>query len=298
MARRQRLGPIDANFWDIFTLVFGAVLMLLNTILYAYAMFNHRYPPLRAKNLRLISVLWLCTLIWFIGIIGTNFNLNHLFGFPGSCLLFGLWFRILLGIFAFVFIHILRLYTYIRIFRHCRRVTYWVYVWGIAIYLAIILGYGIPMSVLQDQLTVHYYRPLHTCGYGGLFTELSFSVVWAGWAGVAVTAFFARNINTSFREYREMLVIIGLCSAAILYETITHHIRRQYTIHRWSRVISSLAEYMACHTSLGVLLGVPAYNCIFNREEYRRRFFRKMQAGGLASRYGLALPSTDMRSGA
>ncbi|KAJ2804392.1 hypothetical protein H4R21_001658, partial [Coemansia helicoidea] len=157
MSRPSALKPLEPEFWDIFALVVGAVLMLLNTILYAYAMAHHRYPPLRAKNLRLISVLWVCTLVWYLGIIGTNFNIGHLFGeSSSSCTAFGLWLRVLLGVFTFIYIHIMRLYLYIRIFLQVRRVTYRIYLVGCVIYFAMILGFGIPMTILHDSLTVTY----------------------------------------------------------------------------------------------------------------------------------------------
>ncbi|KAJ2712940.1 hypothetical protein H4R19_002495 [Coemansia spiralis] len=282
--------PLEPGFWDISTLVTGAVLTLLNTILFAYAAVHHQYPPLRAKNMRLISLLWLCTVIWYIGIIGTNFNLSHLFGSKTSyCTVFGLWFRILFGVFAFIFIHIMRLYVYIRIFLKARRVTYRVYVTATVFYALIILIYGVPMSILSRTLTVKFVQPLQTCIYGRLFIELSFSVVWAGWAGIVTMAYKARKINTSFREYHEMLLIVILCTIAVLYETISQHIYLKYTLHQWSRVVSTVAEYLACQSSLVILLGVPVYNCIFHREEYKRKFFRKMREDGMSSRYGLTL---------
>ncbi|KAJ1723383.1 hypothetical protein LPJ61_005830, partial [Coemansia biformis] len=261
---------LHAGFWDIFALVFGAVMMLLNTILYVYAMVHHKYPPLRAKNLKLISVLWLCTVIWYIGIIGTLFNLHHLFGVSSSCLLFGLWFRVLLGIFAFIYIHSMRIYIYIRIFVRFQKVTFRVYLVGFVVFVLIIVGYGLPMSILGSQLTVKYITELDTCVYGRVFSELTFSVIWIGWACVLLITFLARNINTSFREYHEMLLIVFLCSTAIAYETISHHIVTNFIFHRWSRVLTAFIEYLANQTSLVILLGTPVYNCIFHREEYKR----------------------------
>ncbi|KAJ1718055.1 hypothetical protein LPJ61_006904, partial [Coemansia biformis] len=261
---------LHAGFWDLFALVFGAVMMLLNTILYVYAMVHHKYPPLRAKNLKLISVLWLCMVTWYIGIIGTDFNLHHLFGAKSGCLLFGLWFRAFLGIFAFLYIHSMRMYIYIRIFVHFKKVTYRVHLVGFVIYAIFVVGYGLPMSILGSQLSVKYIKELETCVYGRLVAELSFSIIWIGWAGMLLITFLARNINTSFREYHEMLLIVALCSTAVVYETIAHHINKRYTFHRWSRVLAAFIEYIANQTSLVILLGTPVYNCIFHREEYKR----------------------------
>ncbi|KAJ1662350.1 hypothetical protein EV178_005956 [Coemansia sp. RSA 1646] len=167
-----------------------------------------------------------------------------------------------------------------------------VYIYGALIFLAIILGYGIPITVLRNTLTVQYVPELGTCIYGTAFIELSFAIVWAGWVSVIIVTIVARNINTSFNEYKEMVIIIILSSITLTYETITHNIVREYVLYRWSRTLSTYMEYLASQTALFVLLGVPIYNCIFNREGYKRQFFEKMRADGMVARYNYTIANT------
>ncbi|KAJ2158370.1 hypothetical protein GGF46_003818 [Coemansia sp. RSA 552] len=268
--------------------------MFLNTLLFLYVLWNRNYKPLKAKNIRLISVLYLSMMIWGLGTLGTDFNLKDMFDFPGSCLLFGLWFRILVGTFMFIFVHILRLYIYIRIFKRFQRVTLKVYVVATVIYLVFILSFGIPISILRSKLTIVFAPQLSTCIYGTVFIELSFAIVWAGWLAILIITYSARNINTSFKEYREMLLIVFLGSTSIVYQSVIHHIVQDFTVHRWTRVTSAFVEYVASQTSLVILLWTPVYNCMFHREEFQRRFFEKMQADGMSARYGLTLPSSGV----
>ncbi|KAJ1859023.1 hypothetical protein GGH12_000868 [Coemansia sp. RSA 1822] len=265
--------------------------MFLNTLLFLYVVWYRNYPPLRAKNIKLIGILYLSMMLWCLGTIGTNFNINGYFDFTSSCVLFALWFRILVGIFMYVFVHIFRLYVYIRIFKRGQQVTYVQYVVAGIVYAVIIAAYGIPVTLMRNKLTVMFVLELRTCVYGRLFTELSFGIVWAGWVAVLVVAYMARNINTSFKEYREMLLIVLLASVAIAYQTVVHHVVREYTAHRWARITSTFFEYLASQTSLVILLRVPVYNCIFHRREFRRKFFDKMKADGMAAQYGMTLPS-------
>ncbi|KAJ2868720.1 hypothetical protein GGI22_000696 [Coemansia erecta] len=266
--------------------------MAINTLMFAYAVWNRKYPPLKAKNMPLISVLYISMLFWFLGTIGTNFNLPGVFDFKSSCIVFASWFRVLLGVFLFIHINIFRLYTYLRIFRELKRMRPRVYVIGALLYLATIMGYGIPITVLHNKLTVEFIPELGTCMYGTVFIELSFAIVWIGWVAVVAVTVVARDINTSFNEYKEMVIIIILSSITITYETIAHNIVRDYVLYRWSRTLSTFMEYLSSQSALFVLLGVPVYNCIFHRESYRRKFFEKMRADGMVARYEYALAST------
>ncbi|KAJ1799874.1 hypothetical protein LPJ59_001522 [Coemansia sp. RSA 2399] len=266
--------------------------MAINTLVFAYAAWNHKYPPLRAKNMPLIAVLYVSMLFWFLGTIGTNFNLPGVFDFKSSCILFASWFRVLLGIFLFIHINVFRLYTYLRIFREMKRMRVHVYVIGAVVYLAIIVAYGIPVTVLRNKLTVQFVPELGTCIYGTVFIELSFAIVWMGWIAVVVVTVVARNINTSFNEYKEMVLIIILSSITLTYETIAHNIVRDYVLYRWSRTLSTYMEYLSSQSALFILLGVPVYNCIFHRESYRREFFEKMRADGMVARYEYMLANT------
>ncbi|KAJ1832857.1 hypothetical protein IWW55_005753 [Coemansia sp. RSA 2706] len=266
--------------------------MFINTLLFLYVLWHREYPPLRAKNIKLIAILYLSMVFWYLGTIGTNFNLKGHLDFSGSCLLFSLWFRIVFGIFMFICVHVFRLYIYIRIFKQVRKVTYRQYLVGAIVFVAVVTGYGVTLSVLRRQLTVRFVPLLGTCVYGTVFAELSFALVWVGWALILVVTFIARDINTSFKEYREMLLIVLLSSISISYETVVHHVVREYTVHQWSRVSSTLFEFLTSQSSLFILLGVPVYNCMFHRDEFRRKFFEKMKADGMASRYQLTLPPT------
>ncbi|KAJ2334754.1 hypothetical protein GGI00_001700 [Coemansia sp. RSA 2681] len=107
-----------------------------------------------------------------------------------------------------------------------------------------------------------------------------------GWLAVLIGTYLARNINTSFNEYREMLAICIISSIVITYLTVVHHILDNYIIVRWARDTTTIFEYFAGQSPLFILLGVPVYNCIFHRAEYQRRFFQKMRADGMATIYG------------
>ncbi|KAJ2267796.1 hypothetical protein J3F81_004948, partial [Coemansia sp. RSA 371] len=245
------------------------------------------------KNIKLLGILYLSMMLWCLGTIGTNFNVDGYFNFTSSCLLLALWSRILVGMFMFAFVHIFRLYVYIRIFKRRQKVTYVQYLAAAILYAVIIAAYGIPVTLMHNKLTVMFVPEFQTCVYGQLFSEMSFGIVWAAWLAFLVMAYMARNINTSFKEYKEMLIIVVLTSISIAYQTVVHHVVREYTAYRWARITSTFFEYLASQTSLVVLLWVPVYNCIFHRREFRRKFFDKMKADGMAARYGMTLPTTS-----
>ncbi|KAJ2898634.1 hypothetical protein IWW38_001308 [Coemansia aciculifera] len=274
------------NGLDIAMITLGAVLMFANTILLIYALLHHTYPPLRAKNLKLIAVLYFSMLIWYLGTIGTNYNLPGMFKFNDSCILFGSWFRILLGIFLYIHVHIVRLYIYIRLFNQSKRVTIKVYVIGFSLYALFVLAYGLPTTILQNQLTVRYIPQLDICDYGEAFKNISFSLVWAGWITILITTYLARNINSSFNEFREMLAICIISSISLTYLTVVHNVVDDYIVHRWARNTTTLFEYLTGQSPLFILLRVPVYNCLFRRTEYQREFFRKMHSDGMAAAYG------------
>ncbi|KAI8319588.1 hypothetical protein GQ54DRAFT_265066 [Martensiomyces pterosporus] len=280
--------------WDLFALILGAALLGMNTLIVLYTLYQRKYPPLRAKNIKLVLVLYASIVIWYIGSIGTNLNMRAFHTFNNSCVVYASWLRVLFGMFLFIFVHILRLYLYIRIFNKVKKITIWCYVVPAIIYVVIVLGFGLPATLLQSSLSVQYIQSLGVCTYGTAFKEISFAVVWLGWLGVLLAAFLARNINTSFNEFREMVLICVVTSIAIAYLSILHHIVSNYIIITWARVTTTMFEYLGCQTSLAILLGVPVYNCIFHHDEYKRRFYEKMRSDGMVSRYRLTMERSEV----
>ncbi|KAI8319587.1 hypothetical protein GQ54DRAFT_335451 [Martensiomyces pterosporus] len=274
--------------WDLFALIFGAVLVGLNTLLVLYAVYWRKYPPLRAKNIKLIVALYVPMTLWYFGTIGTNLNIRLLV-FKDSCIVFASWLRVLLGTFLYIHVHILRLYLYIRIFTKMKRITIWCYVVPTVIYLAIIFGFGIPTTVLKNSLSIEYLPVLGVCTYGTAFKEMTFAIIWLGWFGVLLATFLARHINTSFNEFREMLAVTIISSVVIIYISVVHHIVNNYIIFTWVRVTTTVLEHIASQSSLFILLGAPIYNCMFHHDEYKRRFYEKLHLEGMGFRYNLAM---------
>ncbi|KAJ1899885.1 hypothetical protein LPJ66_001828 [Kickxella alabastrina] len=180
----------------------------------------------------------------------------------------------------------MRLYIYYQIFDKLKPITYRVYLYGTITYIAIIAVYSIPTTILQHQLAVEYDYTYRVCRYGVVFTEMAFTLAWIGCISVLVLAFLARHINTSFNEYRKILLICLLCILTLVYQTVVHNVFRKYIIARWARLTTVLIEYLSSQASLFILLGTPAYNCLFHREKYREKWFAKMRADNLVSKYG------------
>ncbi|KAJ1818334.1 hypothetical protein LPJ75_001476 [Coemansia sp. RSA 2598] len=83
-----------------------------------------------------------------------------------------------------------------------------------------------------------------------------------------------------------MLVICTIITTALTYQTVIHHVVRNYLVIRWARVTSTMMELTACQLSLMILLFTPCFNCMFNRTRYQKQWYEKMRSDGMTARYG------------
>ncbi|ORX69449.1 hypothetical protein DL89DRAFT_267670 [Linderina pennispora] len=279
--------------WDTAVVVFGAAMLAIDLVVMLYIVWNRKYPPIRAKNIPLLVVLFVSLVIWYIGSIATQLDVGNINSFSGSCILFAIWFRVLLGVFLFTFVNVFRLYTYIRIFRYRKPVKGWSYWIPVIIFLVIILAFGLTTTLLHESLGVFLIEGIDVCRYTIRFKEIAFGIVWFGWLAVILSTFLARNINTSFNEYYEMLAVCIITSIAIAYETIIQHILANYILFIWSRTTSALIEVIAGQVTFFILVTTPVYNCLVNREGYQKAFFEKMHNDGMTARYLSSIESSS-----
>ncbi|KAJ1725630.1 hypothetical protein LPJ61_005628, partial [Coemansia biformis] len=108
------IAVTDPNRTDTVVVCVCAGVYALTAIMLVYAWCNYSYRPIKAKNLGWVSLMYLSTILWFIGNIPTNGHV-HAVGGWSKCKVWVVWLRIL---FCFVFasLMIIRFYALDRVF--------------------------------------------------------------------------------------------------------------------------------------------------------------------------------------
>ncbi|KAJ1972992.1 hypothetical protein H4R35_004366 [Dimargaris xerosporica] len=277
---------------DYIILGLGACAFFVNLLAFLYLLKNRNYPPLKAKNIPLMTVALVSSFFWWLG----DSHVNGLFGFRppfNLCLMWGFWMR-----------HVLGILTHLIVINYRLHLLRWLFVLkrpgkGWRFYVPVILIsippalLGIVGVVLPRNYTLIYSTGLARCKHNSLikYLVLSYSVflillIW-------VQSFLLRNIKSSFNEFRSVVpacigttVVVTLNATFVLFEL--HH-----TIA--GRAVLGVANIVACQLFFWCIMGPPLRGCMFHRQEYLTRFYSSLERDGL--RQSLKAPPQPLLHG-
>ncbi|KAJ1959084.1 hypothetical protein GGI12_004527 [Dipsacomyces acuminosporus] len=263
---------------DTATITACCVVFSLTLPLIIYAWVNRKYYPIRAKRLTMTTMMYACGVLWFFGNIPVN-GLVDITGPWTQCKVWTIWFRIL---FNYVYSSILfvRFYALDRVFNQNKpfrgRVVYICTGAVVASHLA----FCVVGQLVSDKLTAGYSGFVQVCYITDAFRYASIGLQWVVWFGVAVLMFRLRNIQSSFNEFRESLVIFILAVILLLETTIVLSVHPKYPLVRSQRISKTLFDTVISNMIVWVILAQPVYKCVFHRDEYQTEWLQKLVKGG------------------
>ncbi|KAJ1929998.1 hypothetical protein FBU59_006997, partial [Linderina macrospora] len=244
---------------DRITIYLGASFYGVTLLLFVYAFFNRKYPPIRAKNILLTGLAVFAGIMEFVGDIATNGHVE-LVGVWSNCKVWCLWFRVF---FAYIFTAAIGIRTYAlyRVFVQHRPYS------GLGFYAPIIgifsmlLAFCLTTQFVSDEKTVKYVPELEMCTYVWAFRGACLGLLWLAWLVVFYFVFKIRNITSSFNERIESIICCLLAFTLVLFTTLMHTLHPEYPLNQGYRVANTFVDFCACNVAIFVILGYPCFQC-------------------------------------
>ncbi|KAI8325521.1 hypothetical protein GQ54DRAFT_282883 [Martensiomyces pterosporus] len=278
-----KLDPIGRD--DKIVIIVGFSTYGLTLLLVLYAWLNRNYRPIRAKNLVLITLMYITGAMWYLGGMVTN-GLVSIVGVWSICKLWTIWVRLAFT-YMFMCFLLFRTLALHRIFILNKPYKGWGYYMPIIILFAILLVFCVTTQLITGSKTVQYIKQLEVCSYADAFHYTCLSLTWFIWAIYTVYLIKIRNIKSSFNEFRESVVIYIVGFSTIIETTMLHGIVPKYPLHKYIRLISACFDFFTGNIVIWIYLGYPAYMCMFHHEEYLKKWLRKLANDGLSKEYDI-----------
>ncbi|KAJ2704656.1 hypothetical protein FB645_003088 [Coemansia sp. IMI 203386] len=161
------------------------------------------------------------------------------------------------------------------------------------VYCVCTLIYGIIAQVLKPSVTVEYIALLDVCFCPTPFRAALYGYIWATWLFVAVINWKIRNIKSSFNESREMTFSCLVVFAILTFSTVLQLSNPQYPFNQTLRILSTTMDHVGTNLVWWAIMGVPLFNCLFNRKKYLEYWSNKLRKDGLQHEYDMKSDSQN-----
>ncbi|KAJ2455493.1 hypothetical protein EV183_000825 [Coemansia sp. RSA 2336] len=257
------------GYADMATIIVWATVYGIQMLAVVYMLQNHRYRPIRSHQPLLMLLMYIASVLWFVGDITSN-ELVHLSSSPlNNCVFITVWLRSTLG---------QTLLTGILIFRS---ITLYVkYKWNRRLSAAMNLAVGgllmasnvipaIIITAMPTTKTIEYVPQLQVCDFN---LQFKLAVVVLGWVticnalgGGMVLAVFTQCAH---KEHREVIAASSILTAASILHTTVFYVKPRYAASLAWRVGIVSADQVAALAAWWVLVGRSLFNCMFRRQLY------------------------------
>ncbi|KAJ2777228.1 hypothetical protein H4R18_005257 [Coemansia javaensis] len=246
-----------------------------------------RYPPIRSKAPAMMAVLFVCSVLWFVGDLQVNGHVPLAGTALTNCRGVGFWVRILLGLCGVCAVVALRPYALHHVFRLGRPPRGLRFYAPLLVYIACVLALGIVAMALPDTASVQYAPGLDLCRMALGFKVTVYAFVWVTCLLIVAVNWRIRSIKSSFNESREMAFGCLLVVGVLLFNTLMQFIRPHYPLQRQYRIATTVLDHVCTTTLWWAVMARPLFNCAFRRRAYLRRWIAALRADGLQREYNV-----------
>lgn len=258
----------------------------ITTIILIYGWFNIKFRPIRAKNMLLITLLHMCGILWFLGNIPANGHVR-LYGVFGHCKFWIIWMRILFCFF-FAYVLILRFYALDRVFNQKKPFRLRTTLISLGIIVVGNIVFCLISQFVSSDLTVTYNKPLEVCDVTQHYRIAAITLQWVSWASVAILIYRLRNIQSSFNELLESIIIFLIAIFILIETTVTNVAFKYYPLLLKHRIEKTLVDMLAANVIVLLIIAQPIYMCLFHRRDYERQWLEKLTRDGSKGMYDVS----------
>ncbi|KAJ2883451.1 hypothetical protein H4R27_002756 [Coemansia aciculifera] len=270
---------------DMTMVIVISVAYFIQLVAVLFMVWNRNYPPIRAKNPILMAFVFIASIFWFAGNLQVNGHVP-LKGTPlTQCKAIGVWMHILMGVCAVSSLIGFRSFGLYQIF--CRNRPYR----GPALLISVIvtvtcmLVFGIITEALPDSLSVTYSEKSDYCGFAFGYRISMFALIWVTWIIVAVLNWRIRHIKSSFNESREITVACIIVFGVLTFMTVLSVAQPKYLSYSALRIAATTLNHFAAGTIWWLMMAVPLYKCLTDRQAYLKQWIYKLRQDGLQRAY-------------
>ncbi|KAJ1946415.1 hypothetical protein GGF37_001181, partial [Kickxella alabastrina] len=108
---------------------------------------------------------------------------------------------------------------------------------------------------------------------------------------VVVVHWIICNIKSSFNESRKMVATCAIILANLIFASIMVYapLKNPYPLGTKMRIIYTSLSHVGVNEMWWLVIAVPMYNCIFNKQRYLEFWVTKLRNDGLQREYDVGL---------
>ncbi|KAJ2392859.1 hypothetical protein GGI23_005135 [Coemansia sp. RSA 2559] len=268
---------------DTAVIAVGSALFGITFLFIATAWFRREFRPIRAKNLPMVTILFITGLLWFIGDIPMNGHVM-LRGAFSNCKEWNIWVRVL---FCFWYTTglIVRCYALDRVFNQNKPTRGIAYYAPSAILILFYLGYSIVTEAMPNKLTIGYNSEIEVCTTSKGYVYVTVGILWVNWLIFIFMVIRLRNIQSTFNEFYESLFILAFGIAAMIKTSVVHFTRPRYPLILGYRVAETIGDAAICNGVILVIIAYPVIRSVYRYKEYERKWLLRLRTDGLQDMY-------------
>ncbi|KAJ2160651.1 hypothetical protein GGF46_002080 [Coemansia sp. RSA 552] len=262
---------------DTVTIAICAAIYGLTAILLTYAWCNYNYRPIRAKNLTWTTMIYIATVLWFVGNCGANGHVV-LRGVWSHCKWHLLWFRVYMC-FLFSSMTVVRFAALYRVFIQKKPFTHRTSIFALGVVVIVNGIFCLVNQLISGRLTVEYVPSLEVCNVSQGLRIAALCFQWCIWLGVTFLMFRLRNIQSGFNEFHESLLIFGVIIGLLIESSVTNLHYKYYILEQHRRIQKTCVDMAASTLVIWCFIGYPVFQSIFNRHEYEKKWLEAVARG-------------------
>ncbi|KAJ2082561.1 hypothetical protein H4R24_001507 [Coemansia sp. RSA 988] len=151
-------------------------------------------------------------------------------------------------------------------------------------------------QLVSPDVTVRYEADAALCLEASVYRACGLALQWSMWALVIVFMWLVRNIQSSFNEVLESLLIVLTMLVTLLQTTVNDSKYNPLSAHRAARVASTWMDFINANIIVWIILAYPVYQSMFNRKRYSINWRMNLVNDGFRREYALS-GSTEVGTG-
>ncbi|KAJ2548257.1 hypothetical protein EV175_004898 [Coemansia sp. RSA 1933] len=272
------VGSADTAVIAVGSALFGITFLFIVT-----AWIKREFRPIRAKNLPMVSILFITGLLWFIGDIPMNGHVM-LRGAFSNCKEWNIWVHVLFSLW-YTAVLVIRCFALDRVFNQnkpTRGVAYYI---PSAVLVFLYLGYSIVTQAVPSKLTIEYSSDFEVCIRTNGYQYITVGIMWVNWLVFVFMIFRLRNIPLTFNETYESLLICALGVAGMVKTSVVHFTNPKYSLVLGYRVAETIGDVVICNGIILVIIAYPVIRSIYRSTSYEDQWIMRLRKDGLEDAY-------------
>ncbi|KAJ1895129.1 hypothetical protein LPJ66_004775 [Kickxella alabastrina] len=272
---------------DKIMLIVISTIYSIDFVAVLYMLWNIKYPPLKAKNPTIMTLVMISSIVWFVGDLQTNGHVPLANTPMTNCKAFGIWARLLSGVCLYNSLISLRAYGMYRVFYLHRPYHGLGLYLPYFLYILCLIAFGVVAQVLSPAISTVYVSGIDICSYTAGFKAAMFGFLGATVLIGAIALWKVRSIKSSFNESREMMLSYIIMVVALAFAITVSYIGPKYTLDVRLRIIFTSLSHFLANILWWLIMGVPMYKCLFDHERYLKQWISKLRKDGLQKEYDI-----------